>query len=67
MPGGIARKVRYTLTGADDVRVRDHVREKVAMKVAKAKAKMEEPPAIRTRDKLSFMLGVVGCFVIEAP
>lgn len=61
MPGGIRRKVRYTLTGAEDVRVRDHVREKVRV----AKAKMEEPPAIRTRDKFSFMLGVVGCFVIE--
>ena len=61
VPGGIRRKVRYTLTGAEDVRVRDHVREKVR----KAKEKMEEPPAVRTRDKLSFMLGVVGCFVLE--
>ena len=70
---GIQRRWRYTITGAEDVRVRDHyggkyssVRERVRVKAEEQRAKMEEPTAIRLRDKLSFMLGVVGCFVIEA-
>ena len=42
------------------------VRERVRVKAEEQRAKMEEPTAIRLRDKLSFMLGVVGCFVIEA-
>ena len=77
---GIQRRWRYTITGAEDVRVRDHyggklskarakyssVRERVRVKAEEQRARMEEPTAIRLRDKLSFMLGVVGCFVIEA-
>ena len=69
----IQRRWRYTITGAEDVRVRDHygakyssVRERVRRKVEEQRAKMEEPTAIRLRDKLSFMLGVVGCGLIEA-
>ena len=42
------------------------MRERVRVKAEEQRAKMEEPTAIRLRDKLSFMLGVVGCFVIEA-
>jgi len=41
------------------------VRERVRLKAEEQRAKMEEPTAIRLRDKLSFMLGVVGCFLIE--
>ena len=51
----LSRRIRRKLTGEEDRRVRDYVREI-----------LEEPPVVRLRDKLSFLLGVVGCFVVEA-
>ncbi|KAL1525889.1 hypothetical protein AB1Y20_020717 [Prymnesium parvum] len=50
----ITRRVRKRITGAEGVRVRDHFR-----------SRMEEPPVVRFRDKVSFMLGVCGCALIE--
>ena len=49
MPQQLHRTVRRRITGDADVHLRDHVR-----------AVMEEPPAIRLRDKVSFLLGVMG-------
>ena len=48
----LSRRIRRKLTGEEDRRVRDYVREI-----------LEEPPVVRLRDKLSFLLGVVGYIV----
>ena len=54
LPATVRRRIRKRLTGDQDKRVREHLRDL-----------LEEPPAVRTRDKFSFMLGVLGCGVIE--
>ena len=51
----LARGIRRKITGAEETRVRDYVRDI-----------LEEPPVVRLRDKMSFLLGVVGCFIVEA-
>jgi hypothetical protein len=53
--GQVTSRIRRGLTGQAEKRVRDFAREKLA-----------EPPVIRLRDKISFMFGVLGCFVVEA-
>lgn len=53
--GQVARRVRKQITGAEDRRLRDMLRQR-----------LDEPPVIRLRDKFSFFLGVVGCALIEA-
>ena len=58
----VVRRVRKSLTGAEDRRLRDLVRENT-MRMRKA---LERPPVVRLRDKVSFLLGVLGCFVLEA-
>ncbi len=50
----IQKRMRKQITGAEDLRIRDHVRER-----------MEQPPVVRLRDKVSFMFGVLGCAVLE--
>ena len=58
----VVRRVRKSLTGAEDRRLRDLVRENtMRMRIA-----LERPPVVRLRDKVSFLLGVLGCFVLEA-
>ena len=54
----VARNIRRKITGAEDLRIRDFVRQKLEI--------LEEPPVVRLRDKMSFVLGVMGCFVVEA-
>uniref|UniRef100_A0A7S0LBS8 Glycerophosphocholine acyltransferase 1 n=1 Tax=Coccolithus braarudii TaxID=221442 RepID=A0A7S0LBS8_9EUKA len=50
----IHKRVRKKITGAEDRRVRDHIRERI-----------EEPPVVRFIDKISFLFGVGGCALIE--
>ena len=64
--------MRRKITGAETKRVRDHVRERLAERVvhvrhrmSRVRNRMEEPPSVRLKDKVSFMLGVLGCFVTE--
>jgi len=47
-------QVRQQITGDEERKVRDHIRRK-----------LEEPPAIRLRDKVSFLGGVLGVSAIE--
>ena len=51
----LSRRIRRTITGEEDRRVRDFVRQI-----------LDEPPVVRLRDKLSFFLGVAGCLVVES-
>lgn len=50
----IHKRMRKQITGAEDRKIRDHVLER-----------MEQPPVVRLRDKVSFMFGVLGCAVLE--
>ena len=73
----LQKRLRRKITGRDDLRVRDHVHERldlvramildgVSERVDHVRELIHEPPAIRLRDKVSFLCGVVGCAVVEA-
>ena len=57
--GQVVQRMRRRITGKEDQRVRDYVTRRM-------RAMLDEPPVIRLRDKVSFLCGVLGCFVIEA-